>query len=937
MIDTKFQTKPLNPVVTALQKALDACWCASVQAVDSQIGTFSYSGEFSILWELDTQQSIRAFSDGDFVIVVDDGWNRSSDLPEANKHLTALDWAVWLSLSRWKTGKDGQLHMPTVILLTNNAPPTSSSSSDAERFWSMFAGQGIPALPWIKMVPLIGRNEESCCLVQLLELIASSKGGKQPRPRGDLSMIRQVWQSFFLRPTLPSDNHALANLLGAGLLTGDFGNSPTRQALMKLMQTLELLPGTETIQTPRICPNAISKAASDLYDKLPKKARSKLRLMLVDDDQERHGWADFLASSLGLRLSSMGENLWAGQIGKMPTEFSATDSAAELLASVKASQKNPGGLRFDLDHHADILFLDLRLFERASLPIEATFFIDVINELRAINNLHEADPRDWPRVHEDELQRLEDWCKIATDGSGTATRNDGQYIDSLTLLPRLAAIVDADLPIILFSSTQRRRVTELLRPYGNVITAFSKPTLQLGSSEQMAEETSASFERAVLAAVEIVHARRLRRSLLSEDFPVYWKGHVEKPIEEKADEPWSVQLLIDESGEKKLTVGGFLAVYPPGISPHTVNDEIYRKYPMIREQTKEERRQNLPATLWEVIGILEEFGVLVVPISISGKQISTVTAHSGWKGSSFFQDEMVEDNLHRELMRCLIELGLYVFVRQILPESASVEFHFHAPTRQLPVKRPEAGTLDNVWGIQSANGFAKHFDHNCARSLVEEVSREYRRSTFEPQPVLARAYGLNTRRAEEVTLVRALHYLADCWVSDKKHPDLLPLRELSIKGSYGPNLSRLLEAHRHLVNGEIARSIAIGALVAIEVSPTERSTATNSVVVALQDAARSMTGPECLALAAALRQMEPKAANLRVVGIVRSVSKKDSSVQIEWGSKLFLAVKEELRESVSIGDWVQFVPRRGNRVGSFVARNVQTIKNENEPHEIDSI
>lgn len=692
---------------------------------------------------------------------------------------------------------------------------------------------------------------------------------------------------------------------------------------MRLMQTLDLLPNVKAIRRPRTCPKAISDAATVLHSELPKKARGKLRLLLVDDDQERHDWATFVATCLGFRHSSMGEGGWAWQIGKMQAELFSSDSTAELLETMKASRKEPGGLRFDTEHDVDVLFLDLRLFERASLTVEATFFLDLIHELRSINNLNSVAPGDWPGVEESELQRLEDWCKLAIEGSRNATRNDEQYIDSLTLLPRLAAIIDADLPIILFSSTQRRRVTGLLRPYGNIITAFSKPTLQMGLTEQLIDEAFASFERAMLAAIELVYARRLRRLLLREEFSVYWKGHVEKPVEEKADEPWSVQLLIDESGEKKLTVGGFLAVYPPGVSPREVNEEIYRRYPAIRKQSKEERRKNLPTTLWNVIEILGEFGVLFVPISIGGKHSETVTAHSGGKRSSLFQDEMVEDNLHRELMRCLIELGLYVFARQVLPETASVEFHFHAPTRVLPVTRVEAETLEKVWGIQSSHGFAKHFDHNCARSLVEEVSREYRRSIFEPQPVLARAFGLNTSNPTEVAMVHALHYLADCWISNSNHPELSPMRELSIKGSYGPSFSRLLEAHRHLVHGEIAKAIAIGAPVAVNLSLTERSTAANSIVVALQDAARSMTGSDCLALAATFQQMEPEAANLKVVGLVRSVSKNDNCIQIEWGGKFFRADKRDLREPVSVGDFVQFVPRRGNRVGVFVAKEAQ--------------
>ena len=130
---------------------------------------------------------------------------------------------------------------------------------------------------------------------------------------------------------------------------------------------------------------------------------------------------------------------------------------------------------------------------------------------------------------------------------------------------------------------------------------------------------------------------------------------------------------------------------------------------------------------------------------------------------------------------------------------------------------------------------------------------------------------------------------------------------------------------------------ALDACLCASIQATDRQIGTFSYSGDLQDAARSMTGPKCFALAAALRQMEPKAANLKVVGIVRSVSKRDSSFQIEWGGKLFLAGKEELRGSVSIGDWVQFVPRRGNRVGSFLAKEVWPTELSSAVKPIDNI
>ena len=914
------------------------CLNGSRLAESRQVAIYSYSDDFFELWELDGHHLLRSFLEGDFVIVFNDSWKRTGDLPEANRHLTPLDWAVWFSISRSEDDEvvgSEQKNTPTIILI-NNDVNKAQSTNDAERFWLMFPNKSVPAAPWIKMVPLIGRVGESCCLIQLLQLILD---GKRSPERGNLSIIKQVWQSFFLRPTHPSDNHTLSNLLGVGVLTNDFGKSPTRQALMKLMQTLDLLPKAKGWQQSRICPKAISEAGTALHTNLPKKARTKLRFLLVDDDQERHNWAGFVAKCLGLRQSSLSEGGWTGQIGKMQCHLSVTASAENLLQLINGSRTKNTGLRFDGEHVIDLLFLDLRLFERHSLAMEARFFVSLIQDLRAYKkNASNVKPGDWPKVEEPELQRLETWCKLAIEGSKSATRNDDQYIDSLTLLPRFVAILNIDLPIMIFSSTQRRRVTELLKPYGTIITTFSKPTLQLGNSQQLIDETFQKFERATLAAMELVRGKRSRLLLINEEFHPYWKGHVEKPIKEKVDHPWSVQLLIDESDkkkkkkklteEKRLTVGGFLAVYPPGLSPSTVNDEIYRKFPDIRKQSKESRRKTLPSELWKVIQLVQSYGVLVIPISLSGERTERTTEHSAWHTSSFFQDEMVEDNLHRELMRCLIEIGLFVFARQILPESAAVEFYFHAPTRSLPVTEPEASLLDAIWGIRSFQGLAKHFDHNSARALLEEVFREYRDSTFNPQPVLARAFGLNTTKETEVAKVHALHYLADCWVSDNRGTELKELREIEIKGNYGPAMSRLLQAHRHLLRGKTGSAIAIGTQVASEINGTDRNQAVNSIVHALQEAARLMTGPELLAMAGTLGEIDPDKANQSVVGIVCSIFE-DGSVDIEWGGKMFRAVKPGLDTQFFVGDFAEFVPRRSNRIGAFIAKDAKALTQNN--------
>jgi len=895
----------------------------------SDVLVFSYKQDFQTLWNLGNEPGLADLSAASLAIVVDDNSLPDDlDLPEAYKHLTVLDWAVWYTLSRLQADISAQAGMPTIILLRNGAIKRASNS-DAERFWSMFPKNSIPALPWIKLVSLVGQVGDPCCLLQLLHIIHTIES---TLPSGDLSMIRQVWQTFFLRPTSPSDNHALANVLGAGLLTGNFGDSKTRNALEKILRWLELVPSRLDSSVLESTRESIARMATAVHQTLRGKACRELRMLLVDDDQKRHGWLTFLGTVLGLQPTNSVASTWSGKFGKFSASLTATDSANEFLEKLKMCRANAKSLRFNSDEPIDLLFLDLRLFERASLLDEAAFMLRVVEELQAISET--TNSNEWPKVDELDLQSIENWCKSAISGSAKATRNDEMYIEALTLLPRLAAIIDPDLPIVLFSSTQRRRVVELLKPYGTIITSFSKPALQLGHHEQRLGETFESLERAIDQALAIVSSRKLRSSFLNEDFSVYWNGHVEKPVNEESDCPWSIQILIDEEGESKLTVGGFLLVCPPGVTPSDVNDHIYsalpqiRKAKSIRKKKKDGWQKKLTDLLLEAEEIAQKLGALIVPIAICGERSQTSTAYSQWFASSLFRDEMVADNLHRELMRCVIEVGLFVFSRQILPEAASVEFHFHAPTRVLRVSEDEAKSLDKVWGIQSWTGdrgdlIARHFDRDSARSLVDEVYREYVGSTFQPEPVMARGFGLNSTEPTEVAKVHALHYLADAWLSVRDEDALSHIRELSIEGDYGPKFVQLLEAHRHLVQGETAKAVAIGAPIASTLKATQHSTAVNSIAIALQNAARALSGQECLSLAVLLRHAGVERANQEALGTVHSLSAIDGSVNIQWKGKLFKAIQRQVKSHVAVGDLVHFIPRRGNRVGSFVAQEVR--------------
>ena len=65
------------------------------------------------------------------------------------------------------------------------------------------------------------------------------------------------------------------------------------------------------------------------------------------------------------------------------------------------------------------------------------------------------------------------------------------------------------LPIILFSSTGRRGISEKLKAYGNIITDFEKPRLPALDPTFVLDESRTKFIRALEVAIPMVAARRL--------------------------------------------------------------------------------------------------------------------------------------------------------------------------------------------------------------------------------------------------------------------------------------------------------------------------------------------------------------------------------------------------------------------------------------------
>ena len=96
--------------------------------------------------------------------------------------------------------------------------------------------------------------------------------------------------------------------------------------------------------------------------------------------------------------------------------------------------------------------------------------------------------------------------------------SENDRLNGLTLLPRLVALMDPSIPIIIFSSTGKRSMIEKFKGYNNIITCFEKSRV-LGYHYVDVELARHNFENAIEEAMRFIEVRKLfQQFLVLKDF-----------------------------------------------------------------------------------------------------------------------------------------------------------------------------------------------------------------------------------------------------------------------------------------------------------------------------------------------------------------------------------------------------------------------------------
>jgi len=507
---------------------------------------FSYKKDFETLW------SSLGTDGGELpqtAVVVWDGTPSGDSGPvNVRSYLTPLDWAVGLSL--WKKGA---FFNSRIIILD-----TGSEHMDGLECWR----GNVELMPWVRVCRLGDRRDFICTLLDGFPTMkASFDNKKQP----DMNFMRNLWSARLTRPSVAGDHHALANLIGPLLLTGTDVH-PHVKKLRNLTEAIGLLPKSE----PK------SGAWINLSEWVSKLGGKALNLILIDDMWWHAGWGKMLCSVVGatyVEPNNVENETGPVKIGSTPdgkVVVKASSSADWILEKLERASTTDQRFSFFLDSEEntlEILFLDLRLFTGKNIKEEALFF----EKLSRVAVKFKEDGNKnlpWPGFitkKAGDVKEVEGWITLAKnteDPSGE--REKDAYIAALTILPRLLALTDMSLPIVLFSSTGKRDIIEKLKHYGNIITDFDKPKFTVDIPVDIAEQSRGKFQEAMRKALDLCRARLFIDTIRSVS-----------PIK-RPDKKYShFEIYIDESGEPEkghFVVGGLLVGYDNEADARGIHD-----------------------------------------------------------------------------------------------------------------------------------------------------------------------------------------------------------------------------------------------------------------------------------------------------------------------------------------------------------------------------
>lgn len=566
------------------------------------VTVLQYSRDFETIWSsLDDSPGWKPAGD---VFVVWDGISTATDdvYSAVDDFLTVYDWAAAMALhasSTSEVGRRGENQFRLFVL--EFALPDEWSRSFAVTSACLLGN----VVPWMKIYPMDQHLEFSEAIVrcptepsEVLGIFVEDDTG---RGRRAADLIRRLWSSEL---TNPYRRHSVSNIIGPAALSqslkikGFAGadrvldlwqqrDGGRRKTFWRFLEILGLVHPSRRRPTIGGKP-ALGGLARESFVLENLFGRfSTVRFALVDD-QASSGFHDALAVFLlgeaqraEPNPALTKESDHAAQSESVDGRFKLTsfDHPAMLLKALRvategnskpwyqarvvgrAAQYGSTEQNLSSPSDFDILFLDLRLHglsnsssERARawrielLNFAQEYFGEISHEKNGISS---------------DQQIALTTAVNAAQAMRTDDEDDDTNLAELALLPILISCCDPTIPIVLFSSTQQRRVLELLSAFPNIMTSFSKPAITGYAKDdlQALDACLESLARSLRGAL-ILHEKRCLWHLLvgfSLDQAVpprcilSSKGQVPMPSDLKnIQEPWDLPFTQTNWHKKRL-------------------------------------------------------------------------------------------------------------------------------------------------------------------------------------------------------------------------------------------------------------------------------------------------------------------------------------------------------------------------------------------------
>jgi len=803
-----------------LTSPLKAVLSACLQDLRPEVFAYHLPDDFACLW---TMQPCS----GPVVIV----WTETPPDPDLDpvrcqNNLSPIDWAVAYAAAHKTWPK---------ILVLDLQPDFNRSAPLYRRFLEMRPD----LFPWLQVL-----QAKDILLQHIIKCLSADPPTIGPDQRqAHASLLRDARMTLSEGgPAAQADRHAIANIIAPLTLLGDKAKPTLHSgALQRVLRATGLTAPSKLPDKPEShaqAPEASTRTAqaesrqgtpgptvsARLSTPGPQLVESTgetgagLHLLLLDD-QAQHGWAAWVNDCLPKAAPVPPVTDPGALVSDLTRQLNAA-STRDLRFRLKL----PG---MDESKHP-VLLLDLRLF--SGKPSEELKFYESLFPL--IDRFKDRDDLAWPAFSSTDPQLT---AAIKAISQRKLRLESPEHHEALTWLPRILALADMSLPIVLFSSTGRRMLLKRLADYGNIITAFEKP--KPGDTE--------AAQRPWDVASELRSQITLARKWLQ---PRAWLSLACNSVNSKQSgqqpgQTYKAVIYMDETGSSpNLTFVALVALYTASHSEGDCEKTLTSQFGVnVRTSTG---KKWLRANAADVLGKM--------PAGTNGPKLTLV--HLFADKTSFFHtslakddelhDENVGDNLWRQMLRQTIEASLYVVARSLLSPGDRIEaFSVRAPTRTIPPQNPkQEKAVWNRWGVpceylgprarlfeailamndeytynpsfaapwrevikipellktmepnQPDRGL-RYFNPDGPRPIVEEIMKLYRDSSFCPTADLVRAFSLNSHASKDAREVPILHFLTDALPD----PTCLPPGLAQTSGQYGIIMEALLDFNRFIL------------------------------------------------------------------------------------------------------------------------------------------